>query len=291
MTEPHLTNPGRKKKVKSFKDQADTIFGLVYVLAVIVISIPTWMEVFSAPDARIGVAFLKFTSLFTVLARPFSMMVSMGNSPNELLGVAFPDNSGWILGLQTQYPEITDFNSMFQTYIAVPDFLFLVPFVFLVLALVYLGYKTPPEKNVIAEGIKFALSHYLGTLAGFVIFWGIGGMIMGLWDLGFVISSLFTTWSTYWVDLLLWIGISVFLVAVGNFAAGKRPPIGREAAEYLVSSLQEPTPRAFPVQERVFMPPAASTAAVRGAGAATAITAMQARKYCEYCGAKIEQEA
>jgi hypothetical protein len=136
MTEPSISQPGRKKKVKSFKDQADTIFGLVYVLAVIVCSIPTWMEVFSTPDMRIGVAFMKFTSLFTILARPFSLMVSMDSPTNELLGVTFPNNNGWISVFQTKYPEITDFNSMFQSYITVPGFLFLVPFVFLVLALV-----------------------------------------------------------------------------------------------------------------------------------------------------------
>ena len=42
MTEPSISHPGHKKKVKSFKDQADTIFGLLYVLSVIVISIPDW---------------------------------------------------------------------------------------------------------------------------------------------------------------------------------------------------------------------------------------------------------
>ncbi|MEX2682177.1 MAG: hypothetical protein Q6373_011285 [Candidatus Sigynarchaeota archaeon] len=292
MTEPYISSPGRKKKVKSFKDQADTIFGLVYVLAVIVCSIPTWMEVFSSPDARIGIAFMKFTALFAVLARPFSLMVDMGNSTSQLLGVVFPNDNGWILTLQAKYPEITDFNSMFQTYIGVPDFLFLVPFVFLVLALVFLGYKTPPERNVIAEGIKFALNHYLGTLAGFSIFWGISGMILGLWDFGFVLAGLFTAWGTYWVDLLLWIGIAVFLVAVGNFAAGKRPAAGKEAAEYLVSSLQQPTPRAFPVQPRAAVPPASTVLAAQEASiAAPVIAPTVLRKYCEYCGSKIETGA
>nr|MDO8084852.1 hypothetical protein [Candidatus Sigynarchaeum springense] len=292
MTEPRISSPGRKKKVKSFKDQADTIFGLVYVLAVIVCSIPTWMEVFSTPDARVGVAFLKFTALFTILARPFTIMVDMGKSTNQLLGVAFPNNNGWIASLQTKYPEVTDFNSMFQTYVAVPDFLFLLPFIFLVLALVFLGYKTPPEKNVIGEGIKFALSHYLGSLAGFVIFWGICGMILGLWDFGFVLAGLFSAWGSYWVDLLLWIGISVFLVAVGNFAAGKRPAAGKEAAEYLVSSLQKPTPRAFPVHQRTFISPAPVTVATQEAAiAAPGIIPTVMRKYCEYCGSKTEAGA
>lgn len=300
MTEPTISQPGLKKKVKSFKDQADTIFGLVYILAVIVCSIPTWIDVLAAPDMRIGVAFMKFTALFTVLARPFTLMISQGNAPNELLGIAFPDSNGWISLLQMKSPEITDFNTMFQAYIPVPDFLFLVPFVFLAIALVYLGYKTSPEKNVIGEGIKFALNHYLGSLAGFVVFWGFVGMFNGLWDFGFVISGLFRTWGSYWVDLLIWIGVSIFLVAVGNFAAGKHLPAEKEAADFLVSSLQQPTPRAFPVQSRYIAPfataatatntPATSASATAAAATMPTITAAIQRKYCEYCGSKIEPE-
>ncbi len=88
------------------------------------------------------------------------------------------------------------------------------------------------------------------------------------------------------------LGISIFLVSVGNFAAGKKPPTEKEAADYLVSSLQQPTPRTFPVQERTFIPPASAAVAVQGnAMAVPGIAVTASRKYCEYCGSKVEPEA
>nr|MDO8110503.1 hypothetical protein [Candidatus Sigynarchaeota archaeon] len=286
MTEPRIKEPKMKKKSKGVKDQADTIFSLCYVLLVILISIPTWIGVLQAPDARIGVAFLKFTALFTILARPFTLLVSLGSATNDLVNIAFP---GLGTLLQDRYPEITDFNALYQGYIAVPDFVFLIPFIFLVFALVYLGYKTPPEKNAIVEGIKFALGHYLGGIAGFVVFWGIGGMIAGFWDLGFVLTHLFATWTTYLLDFVLWIGISIFLVAVGNFAAGRKPMNEREAAQYLVSSLQQPTPRAFAVQERVYVKATSSAEQAQPVETPPAVVPVVIpRRYCEFCGSKID---
>ena len=286
-----ITEPPRQKnkKSKSFKDQADTIFGLCYVLLVILASISTWTDVFSSPDARIGVAIMKFSTIFAILARPFTLLIAMGSAPGQLLGVALP---GVDTAVQAKFPAITDFNALFNGYIIVPDFVFLLPFFFLVIALVYLGYKTPPDRNVIVEGVKFALNHYFGTLAAFTIFWGIAGMVYGMWDFAYVLTNLFVTWATYWVDLLLWIGLAIFLVAVGNFMAGKKLGGNKEAAEYLVNSLQQPTPRAFPVQETVYIKqPTIEVSSGQPIAAPSYVPLSVTKKYCEFCGAKLETGA
>lgn len=284
-----LTEPRQKKKSKSFKDQADTIFGLCYILLVLLFSIPTWMDVFSSPDARLGVAFMKLSALFAILARPFTLMIAMGSAPGQLLGVALPGSDTL---LQGKFSAITDFNALFNGYIVVPDPVFLIPFLFLVVALVFLGYKTPPDRNVLVEGIKFALKHYLMPLGAFVLIWGIAGIAFGLWDFGYVLTNLFITWGTYWVDFLLWIGISIFLVAVGNFMAGKKLAGSKEAAAYLVNSLQQPTPRSFPVEQTVYIKqPATQISADQPAIEPAYVPLPITRKYCEFCGAKIENGA
>src|SRR5271157_4134304 len=290
MNQPYMiTEPLQKKKSKSFKDQADTIFGLCYVLLVLLISIPTWMNVFSSPDARIGVAIMKLSSLFAILARPFTLMIAMGSAPGQLLGVALPGVAGAVQG---HFSAITDFNALFNGYIVVPDPVFLIPFFFLVVALVFLGYKTPPERNVIAEGVKFALKHYLMPLGAFVVVWGIGGMILGFWGLDYVFTQLFVVWATYWVDFLLWIGLAIFLVAVGNFMAGKKLAGGKEAATYLVNSLQQPMPRSFPVEQTVYIKqPAMQVSADQPAVVPAYVPLPVTRKYCEFCGAKLETDA
>ncbi len=284
-----------KQPEKRAKEHADRIFNLLYAIIVLVFAIPVVIELAGTFDVRWGIAFLKFTSLFTILAKPFTTLFYLENATNTLLADVFPQEFGTLV--ENRY-GITGFDGLFNQYLAVPGILMIVPFIFLIPALLYLGYKLPPGHNPSAAGIKFALGHYLGGLAGFVVFWGIGGAIAGFWGLNHVILQLFVVWGEGWLDLVLWLIFASILPAIGSFAASKHPPTTHEAAETLVSSLQQPTPRVYPASHRgvyiaTHVHPAVPRVQqpVEAPGyppQATPGQSLVRRQYCEFCGSKVE---
>jgi hypothetical protein len=281
------------KIAKHVRNQAGTIYKLVFSFIVLLFALPGIISIlqYGSPyDPSLAADLLKLSSLLTVLAIPFSCISYLGNAPGQMLSSVFP-NYG--TALVAKFPVITNFQGTFNSFAAVPDFVFVIPIFFLLLAALYLGYKTPAEKNVQAEAVKFALANYLGPLAAFVLFYGIVGMILGINDIGTMITSLFLTWARYWFDLVLWIVVSLFMATIGSFAAARKPQGKEEAAEYLVSTLQQPTPRAFPPPQEIVVPARArvpATSPVQPLPAQVAPVPVS-RVYCEYCGARLEAGA
>lgn len=281
MTHPYVAEKDLKKRTSQVREQAGSVHSLIFTLLVLLWSIPTIIALTQIPfDARAGLAFMKLTNVCTVLAMPFSTLLHLGAAPGLLLDVAFP-NVGALL--EARFPEIASFASLYQGYVAVPDIVYVLPFIFTVLALVYLGYKLPAEASGFEHALRFALGKYLGSLAAFVVFWGIAGALAGMWDAGFIIGQLFVTWGSGWVDLLLWLGLSVFLVQVGKLAAGRRPPAPDGAGD-LISALQQPVPRRFSAHACAEMEPAPVANAVTVA----AVPAVPVNRYCEFCGSKLD---
>ena len=277
----------RKHQEKKPRDQAGTIYNLLYVLLVLLFTIPTVIDLISG-SAHLGAAFLKFTTVFVILSRPFSMLLQQGAAPETFLNEVFIEG----------YPvNGSDVNSLFNSYIPLPDIIFVIPFIFLIFALIYLGYKTPPGKNHVAETMKFILSNYLGGPAFYCVIWGIIGMINFGWTIGTILTMIFTVWVTGWLDLLLWIMLGIFLSSIGRFAAGRRTGEDEDSAAYLISSLQKPTPGIYepPRIERhaaaVEQPVARTVLPVSEPAEPEIKQKYPQRIYCEFCGARIKEGA
>jgi hypothetical protein len=286
-----IDDPG--KLAKRYRNQAGTIYKIVFTFIVLLFALPGIITILQNGlyNAALAADLLKFSALLTVLAIPFSDISLLGNAPGQILSGTFP-NYGALLS--AKFPAIVNFQGTFGSFAIVPDFAYVLPIFFLLVASLYLGYKTPPEKNVQAEAVKFALANYLGPLAAFVIFFGIAGMILGINDLGSVIATLFVVWAHYWFDLVLWIVVSLFMATIGSFAAARKPQGKEGAAEYLVSTLQQPTPRAFPPPQEIVVPvraPVPDASPVPQPLATQPAAPLVSRVYCEYCGSRLEAGA
>ncbi|MBD3186497.1 hypothetical protein GF325_06695 [Candidatus Bathyarchaeota archaeon] len=305
-----------KKKSKA-RESATTVYNLAYMLFVLGYSVVTILDIIDKGvyGVNVIVAFLKFTTVAVLLTRPFSMIVELGAFPSNFLYSVFP---GLDVMMNAEFSDITDFNAMFEGFISMPDFVFLFPFVFYLIASIYFGYKSRKDANIAVEGFKFATSNYLTGIGIYVIIWGIVGIFNGFWTFPVVIGRLFVTWVLGGIDWILMIAIAIVLGSVGKWLAGKHPPKHRGAADYLVSVLQKPSPSFVPDERKQVMSRYQQKAVVQQSGSQSVSRVAQTqatvaheqppvtmkpdssgipgpqpvfRRYCEYCGARLDAGA
>ncbi|MHA1681619.1 MAG: zinc ribbon domain-containing protein [Promethearchaeota archaeon] len=285
-----LTYPYTSEKQKNAREGAKVVYGLPYVLCVLGFSIPTIVKLIGDGDfnANVGIFLLKMSTLFTLMARPFSLILWGSNGTNTFLDQIFNQGSMLWEDIETIYPETagTGAENMFNSFIDMPNSIFLLPVVFYLIACVFLGYKVKRKKNVAVEGFKFAASIYLSNIGAYVLFWGIAGVLNGFWIFDLVLANLLSAWFTGCLDFLAMIIGAVVLGTIGKKIAELRPPSSNAAAAYLVGSLQEPSPR-FLINHRGKKQATREVAGLEKIGDEHPKLA----RYCDFCGAKVDPTA